>query len=80
MSPLFLSVALSTLIADTGRIAFRGAVVAPTCSHHDVGGPHIVKAGGCYQGTRPTVAGPVTDPATVALTGKDIPTWRLAYR
>jgi type 1 fimbria pilin len=80
MSPLFLSVALSMFVADTGRITFRGAVVAPTCSYHHVAGPHVVNAGDCYQGIRPTVAGPITDPATVALMGTSIPTWHLIYR
>jgi len=82
MNPLFLSVALSTLAADTGSITFRGAVVAPTCSYRHVANPHIVDAGDCYQGTRPMVTEPSTEPdaATVALVGMNIPTWRLTYR
>ncbi|WP_250626144.1 hypothetical protein [Pinirhizobacter soli] len=81
MNPLFLSVALSTLAADTGSITFRGAVVAPTCSYHHVEGPHVVDAGDCYQGTRPMVTEPATqpDPATMELLGTNIPTWRLTY-
>ena len=81
MNPLFLSVALSTLAADTGSITFRGAVVAPTCSYHHVAA-HVVDAGDCYQGTQPMVSKPTAepDPATVALVGTNIPTWRLTYR
>jgi hypothetical protein len=81
MNPLWLSVALSAFAADTGSINFRGAVVAPTCSYHHVVGPAIVDARDCYQGIRPMVAEPAKepDPATVALTGTNIPTWRLTY-
>lgn len=81
MNPVFLSVALSTLAA-TGGITFRGAVVAPTCSYHHVADSAVVNAEDCYQGTRPMVTEPTEepDPATVALVGKNIPTWRLTYR
>jgi len=79
MNPLLLSVALHALTTDAGRITFRGAVVAPTCTYHHVAS-HVVNAGDCYLGANPEVAGPVTDPATVALTGTNIPTWRLIYR
>lgn len=82
MNPLFLSVALSTLAADTGSITFRGAVVAPTCSYRHVAELRVVDAGDCYQGTRPLITEPSTEPdaATEALVGPNIPTWRLTYR
>lgn len=79
MNPLLLSVALYALATDAGRITFRGAVVAPTCTYHHVAS-RVVNAGDCYPDARPEVAGPVTDPATVALTDTNIPTWRLIYR
>lgn len=79
---LLLSVALSTFAAGTGSVTFRGAVVAPTCSHHHVADPHHVEARDCYQGTKPMISEPTTepDPATLALVGTNIPTWRLTYR
>lgn len=82
MNPLFLSVAVSTLVANTGSIAFRGAVVAPSCSYHHVADRPVVVAGDCYQGVQPIVSKPSTepDPATAALVGINIPTWRLTYR
>jgi len=79
MNPLLLSVAFYALATDAGRITFRGAVVAPTCTYHPVAS-HVVNAGDCYLDAKPEVAGPVTDPATVALTDTNIPTWRLIYR
>jgi len=81
MNPLLLSVALSAFAADTGSINFRGAVVAPTCSYHHGASPPIADARDCYRGIRPMVAEPTKepDPATVALVGTNIPTWRLTY-
>jgi type 1 fimbria pilin len=79
MNPLILTVAFYALATDAGRITFRGAVVAPTCTYHPVAN-RVVDAGDCYPGAKPEVAGPVTDPATVALADTNIPTWRLIYR
>ncbi|HEY4144703.1 hypothetical protein [Pinirhizobacter sp.] len=81
MNPLFLSVALSTLVANTGSINFRGAVFAPTCSYHHGADTLVVRSGDCYRGIRPVITEPgrEPDPATLALVGANIPTWHLTY-